>query len=362
MQSFHDYTGVIHIHSAYSYDGRTTVPDIVADAAAAGLDFVMLTDHETIQARTDGLEGWHGRVLLVVGQETAPRFNHYLSFGIDVPLPLPSPDAGVSPQALIDEVRARGGIGFIAHPDHEGAPLFLVKPYPWLDWSVAGFTGMSVWDFMTDWQGSLRGLARSLVSYCFPAFVLRGPKRETLERWDRLNRTGRVVGIGELDNHDTVKKVWGMSFSIFPFAKALRFVRTHVLTERPLSGGKEDGAILLDALRRGRAFFSQEYFHRAAGFTFTVAGNGASATMGDAFVLRTEALLRVHLPARGRIRIIRNGSLVHETVGEDLAIPLCRAGVFRVECARRTWGRYRPWIFSNPIYVTETHRRTGEIS
>ncbi len=216
MSRFFDYTGAIHIHSAYSFDGRIPVRDILAAAAATGVDFVMLTDHETIQAKTDGLEGWHGKTLLIVGQETASRFHHYLSFGIDIPLTLPPPDADNAPQALIDEVRARGGIGFIAHPDHEGAELFHVKHYPWLDWSVTGYTGMGIWDFMTDWQSSLRGMAQALYSYCFPALVLRGPKRETLARWDCLNRERRVVGIGELDNHATVTMVGGCRFPFFP--------------------------------------------------------------------------------------------------------------------------------------------------
>ena len=108
------------------------------------------------------------------------------------------------PQAYLDRIRTRGGIGFIAHPDHEGTPLFHVKHYPWTDWSVTGYTGIGIWDFMTDWQNSLTGYLRAALSYVYPALFLRGPSPKTLARWDRLSQERRVVGIGELDNHDTL--------------------------------------------------------------------------------------------------------------------------------------------------------------
>ena len=47
------YTGVIHIHSAYSHDGRDSIPDLVRTLAGQGLDFCILTDHfEDFDART----------------------------------------------------------------------------------------------------------------------------------------------------------------------------------------------------------------------------------------------------------------------------------------------------------------------
>ena len=83
--TLYDYAGAIHIHSTLS-DGSGTVPEIVGDARAAGLDFIMLTDHEHLQARDLGYEGWHDDLLCLVGEEVTPRFhNHYLAFDIDAP-------------------------------------------------------------------------------------------------------------------------------------------------------------------------------------------------------------------------------------------------------------------------------------
>jgi len=355
MSSLHDATGTIHIHSAYSYDGRVPVPRIMAAAQRCGLDFVMLTDHETLQARQDGLEGWHSGTLLVVGQEVAPRFNHYLVFGMDTVVPLPP--VGTPPQFYVDAVNAVGGIGLIAHPDHEGTSLFRVKPYPWRDWSVRGFTGMSIWDFMTDWQCSLRSWPTALLSYWWPGLFLTGPKQETLARWDRLNHQGRLVGFGELDNHATRKRIGCLTLSVFPFIKAFRFVRTHLLTEEPLTGSAPaDITTLLQALRRGRAYFSQECFCPAAGFSFSIAEGRRRAWMGDELILVREAVATVVLPAAavGRIRLLCNGRLEATAVGGGLSRPVATAGAYRVEVELHAAGRYRPWIFSNPIYVRTT--------
>ena len=80
----HEYTGAIHMHSVYS-DGSGKVEDIVSDANEVGLDYIMLTDHNTLRALKEGYEGWHGNTLLLVGCEINDKENknHYLAFGID---------------------------------------------------------------------------------------------------------------------------------------------------------------------------------------------------------------------------------------------------------------------------------------
>ncbi|MBA7581284.1 hypothetical protein ES708_23186 [subsurface metagenome] len=137
----YDYTGVIHFHSSHSPDGRVPVGDIVQAADENGLDFLMLTDHFTLGARRSGKEGWHGGVLLIVGQEISPRFNHYLAFAIDEEVIVDEEDTECRPQDYIDRVGQLGGIGFIAHPDHEGTQMFHVKHFPWQNIFFCEFDG-----------------------------------------------------------------------------------------------------------------------------------------------------------------------------------------------------------------------------
>lgn len=347
-----DYTGVIHLHSAYSFDGRTPITEIIAAARKKGIDFLLLTDHSTMQARDDGQEGWHDGTLLIVGEEIAPRFNHYLAFGLKAPIACAEREPDLPAQEYIDRVMAHGGIGFIAHPDHEGSALFHVKHYPWNDWSVTGYTGMGIWDFMTDWQNSLTGYFRTVLSYAFPAYFLRGPAPATLERWDRMTQTRRIAAIGELDNHNSRKRILGIHFSIFPFSRVFRLIRTHLLTEKPLCGNsRSDISTLLDALKRGRAYISLDHFRPANGFSLTLMEKGRIATIGDDLILQHSAELRASFPHRARIRLIRNGRLFHESAGQELSLTLRDCGVYRIEADLKAFGRYRPWIFSNPIYV-----------
>lgn len=45
----HEYVGALHIHSVYS-DGTGTVEEIINYAREVGLDYLILTDHNTVKA------------------------------------------------------------------------------------------------------------------------------------------------------------------------------------------------------------------------------------------------------------------------------------------------------------------------
>jgi predicted metal-dependent phosphoesterase TrpH len=79
-----EYVGAIHIHSTYS-DGSGTVDEIIKTAQEVDLDFIILTDHNTLRAKTDGKEGWHKDTFLLVGSEINDKknLNHYLALGIE---------------------------------------------------------------------------------------------------------------------------------------------------------------------------------------------------------------------------------------------------------------------------------------
>jgi predicted metal-dependent phosphoesterase TrpH len=115
-----DLACVIHAHSTYS-DGTGTVPEIADAARRAGVDAVLLTDHDTLEAKRRGEEGWHGPVLVCVGTEVSPlRENHYLAFGIDEPID----HRGLSAAEICAAVEAAGGFGFAAHPFSRGSERF----------------------------------------------------------------------------------------------------------------------------------------------------------------------------------------------------------------------------------------------
>ena len=383
-KKFYDYAGAIHFHSNYSYDGNVSINRIVENAKSTGLDFIMLTDHFRLDAKRDGHEGWHGDVLLIVGEEISPSYNHLLAFGIREPIVTKRYED--KPQEYIDAVNNQGGFGIIAHPDHEGTKLFGVKPFPWTDWSVKGYTGMSIWDLQTDWQEKLKGYPSAILSYFFPSYRLSGPREGTLKRWDELNRNKRVTGIGEIDNHNAKRRFLGLNFYIFNFRYAFKTIRTHILTEKPFNrnplthpspsrgegeGGGEDIETVYQAIKEGRVYVAHEYWHSAKGFSFSIGDGENEVGIGGEFILKDKpASIKVNLPIHGLIRVIQDGKKIYESSPSPLPPPqvgrkkrkgasngfgfsfeIKEKGVYRIEVYQKIFMKYRPWIYSNHINV-----------
>jgi hypothetical protein len=181
---------------------------------------------------------------------------------------------------------------------------------------------------------------------------LRGPRQITLNRWDSLNQKKKIVGIGELDNHATMQKVLGLEFEALPFNRAFKFIHTHILTEQPFSyDTNKDITLLLESLRYGRCYAAMEYFEKSAGFDFSIMQNNREYFMGDSLSLTNDSCLNVTLPLSATIRIIRNGVVWSEKNQKSLSLKITEEGIFRIEVYLKACGKYRPWIFSNHIFV-----------
>jgi hypothetical protein len=109
---------------------------------------------------------------------------------------------------------------------------------------------------------------------------------------------------------------------------------------------------LVDALRRGRAYFAFEIFKAAPGFVFRVSDQtGATWQMGDEVPAAMGLTVEVSAPHRGLITLLRDGRPLARAESARLSVPAPGAGVYRAEVALSVQGQWRPWIFSNPIYV-----------
>ncbi|HAP32761.1 MAG TPA: hypothetical protein DCQ14_06895, partial [Firmicutes bacterium] len=147
---YFEYTGHLHIHSTFS-DGEGSVSRIAAAAREAGLDFVGITDHNTLAAREAGLEGWHGGVLVLVGTEVNISKNHYIAFDVNTSIP---PD-DENPCNVIAAVREQGGFGYLAHPVEKSNPAFMGgRHFPWDCWEESGYSGLEIWNFGSLWRSA----------------------------------------------------------------------------------------------------------------------------------------------------------------------------------------------------------------
>ena len=345
----YDYRGAIHCHSTYSFDGKGDMDEIGKAANDAGLDFVMMTDHDTMEPVKKGENKWRESALIICGAELTPRNNHYIAFG-DGTLKDAEKLKEKSPQEIIDAVNKADWFGFIAHPDHLGTKKFDVPSYKWEDWNVTGYTGMSVWDLMTDWQSQLDRDDVSMEAYTEFESWLSGPRIESLNRWDELNKKGKVVGIGEIDNHKWPREYEGKTLEIFPYEKAFRTICNHVLLDKPLERDYDKARKqILDAIRHGNVYVSFDWWDDPTEFFFEIDNEVEVAGMGDTIALGDEKTeLVASFPKEALLNVYRDGESILEEEADEILIEIDQPGVYRVEAMRNDI----VWILSNPIRVT----------
>jgi hypothetical protein len=75
------YRGDMHLHTVHS-DGRRTPAEVAAGARAAGLDFIVSTEHNTPSASLVWGEHAGPDLLIVDGEEVTTRNGHYLALGL----------------------------------------------------------------------------------------------------------------------------------------------------------------------------------------------------------------------------------------------------------------------------------------
>ncbi|MBU2551270.1 MAG: CehA/McbA family metallohydrolase, partial [Proteobacteria bacterium] len=347
------YVANLHVHTTFS-DGSGSVAEVIEAAQQAGLDILIINDHDTLEARNQGLEGYHGRLLVLVGCEISGRHNHYLAFGLSE-----CPDYDCHrPQDFIDRVKSAGGVGFLAHPFEEGSPLSEGgRAFTWEDWSVTRFEGLEIWNYTSAWKSRAVNWPSALYYFFRRTGPLPGPDPATLAKWDELCLTRRTAGIGGTDAHAFKATLLGpLKVRIFPYDYLFKTINTHLLLPAPLSGRIEtDREAVYQALSEGACFVAHDRLHRSDGFDFHLENQGRRrAEQGQETDLQPGDALAWSLPAMAEARLIRNGRIVLKMTARNGRLALNSPGVYRVEIHWRT--RFlgpRPWIFSNPIYLRD---------
>ena len=319
-----DLACVIHVHSTWS-DGTGTVPQIMRAAARAGVDAVLLTDHDTLAARDHGQEGWHDGVLLLVGEEVTPDENHYLAFGIDQVIR----KSGRTPADVCRAVEAQGGFGFAAHPFSQGSKVFRRRGMPFRDLDCVA--GLELWSFVNDTGEAIERKRDVLRFLLAPNRFIDHPPARNLERWDALCQQREVVAIGGLDAHQVGLRIgrW-VPLRLMSYRRSFRTLRTHVLVD-----GEPSRDTIFTALRAGRCYIAMDSLAPARGFAFEHDGG----------------TLRVRTPREARLRLLRDGAEVATATGRTLDHAVDGPGVYRAEAHVHTHGRERTWILSNPVYL-----------
>ncbi len=344
-----DLACVVHVHSDFS-DGTATVAEIIEAASATGADCVLLTDHDSMEAARQGWEGWHDELLLLVGHEITTRGGHLLAFGLERELD----HRGRSEAEICDEVAARGGLAFAAHPFSRGGVVpSIIRPHPWRALNQCDGVGVELWSLVTDAAERWRTPLEPVRFLRDPLATLDGPPPESLAGWDRLCLRRRVPAVGGLDAHQTGLRLGRRVLSPMPHIRYFALLRTHVLLpDPPARDLATDRDAVYAALRAGRCYLAVDALAPGHGFEFfATSPDGTVADMGSE-VPAGRWMLSVSLPRPGHVRLIRNGAPISEreaAAAYEWAVD--EPGVYRVEARLSHRGRRRLWLVSNPIYA-----------
>jgi hypothetical protein len=330
--------GIVHVHTTLS-DGSGTPDEVIRAARAAGAKFIVITDHNNVDAKS--VEGDHDGVLVIAGSELSTTSGHILGLGIEDPTYRFSGD----PLDALDDIHDLGGFAVAAHPMNPRADL------QFTGWDLPGPWGIELVNGDSEWRtaGWRALLTPALYGLNRPYALLHllnspGP---TLARWDRLLADRDVPGVAGTDAHG----------GFLSYESLFGLMRNYLVLAAPLTGRfDEDRRAVLDALRHGRSYIGIDGLADAGGFSFVAEASGQRWTMGDTVApvagLRLKAGGR--LPAGSRVLLVRDGVLMTEMQDVlDVAVP--GAGVYRTEV--HVDGALVPWILSNPIYIFDSATR-----
>ena len=364
LEGYREFRGVVHAHTELSHDSTGTVEEILNAAGSAKLDFLVTTDHYTPRIFTDGLDGRRGSLLVVRGVEIplgctrqgalTRRCASVLAIGLRVPL-VPGPDGQWDVDELFKAIRSQGALAIIAHPRGLMNPSYFRSA-----------DGLEICDLADTVRDRLVDIPRLLLDFLLsydeyqeeillPLIVERS--NWNLVEWDRFTKTRRFVGLAGNDAHQNLQV---FDWQADPYPLIFRAVNTHVLSPLgvaeslrslapPLTTGN-----LMGALRAGRCFVAFNLLADAAGFRFAAQdgdGGPVVAVMGDDVLLQDRLVLAAQCPVPGTVELLRDGVPIRRQEGRELFHPVDRPGVYRIEVSLRVVNRWRPWIFSNPIYV-----------
>lgn len=378
---YREHRANLHVHSHWSHDSRGTVEEIVRAAKAVGTSVVLFTEHpaDHYDFFEQGHRGIRDGVLLIPGAES----QGFLAF----PTISVQGQSWGSPQEFSDFVRGRRGQMFVSHLEER------------MDWAIQGVSGVEIYNTHADFKdekamlASLRNplwlmqMADTIRKYPQESYsALQDYPADYLKRWDELCRVARHTGVSANDAHQNVglairwlsddkarledalektlleldlsavpnqdklregKKPGDtlFRFQLDPYEYALRHVGTHLLLREFTEAG------VREALDEGRAFVAFDWIADATGFDMCATAGSDRIEMGTQLPWRAGLELQAHAPLAAHWRLIRDGSLVHETQGSSLSLPLKEAGVYRCEAWLDVADERMPWILSNPIYV-----------
>ncbi len=332
--------GAFHIHTESSHDSSLDLDTLTRTAKSAGLDFVIVTDHNN---QLGGPLERNG-VLVVSGAEVSTPFGHLIQLGADR-VPERGHRGGLD---IHSRLRANGAIPILAHPTD--------PKRPWTG-PLEGVGGIEVVNLSTAARQSggpiFLGLLPSLIAYRLnpPLAIAQLYSRDAraLRRWD-AESDPRVVGLCGVDAHGRFIDL-GLN------------LRSWVLVvDATLVGNPEERATaLIEHIAAGRFYCATGLLGQRPRFRFVgrkrgdlIAATGETVTTEA--VSELEATAPRSMGETATIVLLRNGEEVARTQDAHLRYPQPGPGTYRIEIRMPIPGvlfgyDVVPVIYSNRIRV-----------
>lgn len=333
--------GAIHIHSVYS-DGTGDIESISKAAKNAGLDWIIVTDHNSFEIE----EGIYNGVYVIRGEEISPKDeNHYLALGINKYI-----QPNVNAKHNIEAVKLNGGFGFAAHADESDYRRNSHQPIKWTNKNITP-DGVEIWNWFSEWADNLndRNIFSLAYAYLFKHNLVKEANATTIKWWDKLNNTSDKIipAIGGIDAHALKIKGYVIPVTIFPYQDMFKTIVNVISSNKPFAKDFETRKTqILEAIKTGRNLIINRVVSKEIPI-FKISNKNQTVTNGESISLDNETLLNVQTKKKGSIKIFHNGKEIKSVISNSIKMLLNEVGKYRVEIKIEKCG----FAYSNPILV-----------
>ncbi len=358
-------SGVIHVHSTFS-DGGGVPMEIARAGIDAGLDFVILTDHNDSRSRRD-YEKRYDSLDLFVEMEASTPAGHAITFYSHTNAKRFSDPrvTDLTYEHFIGQPSPQDFFICASHPSNLKNPWTELDRYP---------DGMEIANFDSFWQrqASESLLSISLTAAIFPFNNYLGAMRffqfyrKDIDTWDGMNiiSPGHFGIIGH-DTHSRLKLSRDLVFRWPDYLETFQLASNVVfLDEDPPEEFEARKSQLYKAIRRGAMAvhfrlvypFAESDWNLTCGNQTVKSGGTINASPDCHF----QSVMPVHFPYPIHLRLVKDGKIIHEETTEESVrrLPAAGPGVYRLEVYARMRSALHlllrsdvPYLFYNPIYI-----------